>query len=120
MNTLLIQPGEHPTPVTISGTLKSMQELVCGPIEVIYPFKDPVALVCNEEGKLNHLTPNRALGHPETGEIYDVVFGPFFLCSAPTDSDRFESLSQEQIKTYTEMFRNSRKISSISIVLEVL
>ena len=60
--------------------------------------------VCNDEGKLAGLPQNRPLKHPETGEIYDTVCGPFFLCSAPSDSENFESLSEELIEKYTKLF----------------
>ena len=36
----------------IDSDLKSLQHEVGGYIEAIYPYEDPVALVCNEEGKL--------------------------------------------------------------------
>lgn len=120
MKILLIQPGEAPRPVTISGTLESMQQLVGGSIEAVYPFQEPVALVCNDEGKANNLTPNRVLRYPETGKIYDIMFGTFFLCYAPADSENFESLSQEQIKRYTEYFECNGKLSLFSIVMEGL
>ena len=36
----------------IDSGLESFQHEVGGCIEAIYPYEDPVALVCNEEGKL--------------------------------------------------------------------
>ena len=44
----------------------------------IYPYEDPIALVCNEEGKLEGLPLNRAL-RDEDGDIYDVVAGTFMV-----------------------------------------
>ena len=41
-------------------------------IEAIYPYEDPVALVCNEEGKLEGLPLNRAL-RDEDGDIYSFL-----------------------------------------------
>lgn len=102
MNVLQINPGEHPRVIATDGSLKSMQALVGGMIEAIYPFTDPVALVCNDEGKLLNMEPNRALRHPETGEVYDIICGPFFLCGLG-DED-FDSLSEELIKKYEKMF----------------
>lgn len=104
MKILLIEPNSEPRPVEIDGSLASMQSLVGGLIEAVYPFNDPVALICNDEGKLTGLPQNRPLKHPETGEVYDAVYGTFFLCSAPTDSENFESLSDEQIKKYRKIF----------------
>ena len=42
--------------------------------------------------------------HPETGEIYDIVCGPFFLCSAPSDSENFKSLSDDLFEKYSKIF----------------
>ena len=104
MNILLVEPNTEPRPVEIDGSLASMQELVGGLIEAVYPFSDPVALVCNDEGKLTGLPQNRPLKHPETGEVYDIVYGTFFVCSVPADSERFESLPDDLIEKYREIF----------------
>ena len=58
---------------------------VGGCIEAIYPYEDPVALVCNEEGKLEGLPLNRAL-RDEDGDIYDVVAGTFMVVGLTDDS----------------------------------
>lgn len=76
-----------------------------GVIQAVYPFEEPVALVCNEEGKLLGLPLNRFL-LDEDGLVYDVIAGTFFLCAAPPDSENFESLSEEQLARYKELFRN--------------
>lgn len=104
MNILLIEPGKPPRPTEIPQTLSAMQHLVGGYIQVLYPFDDPVALVCNEEGKLKGLPLNRAL-RDEAGTIYDIISGPFFLCGAPLDSEDFADLTDEQLKRYYEQFR---------------
>ena len=51
---------------------ESLQHEVGGYIEAIYPCEDPVALVCNEEGKLEGLPLNRAL-RDEDGDIYSFL-----------------------------------------------
>ncbi len=104
MKILLVEPGKVPRPLEITPSLKSMQQLVGGPIQAVYPFEEPVTLICHEEGKLLGLPLNRALRSPEAGEIYDIIAGPFFLCSAPPDSDHFESLTEEQLERYTRRF----------------
>ena len=104
MKILLIEPGKVPRSLEIDPSLESMQKLVGGPIQAVYPFEELVALICHEEGKLLGLPLNRALRSPETGEIYDIIAGPFFLCSAPPDSDHFESLTDEQLERYTKRF----------------
>ena len=50
--------------------MESMQQLVGGLIQVLYPFRDAeVALICNDEGKLLGLPFNRAL-RDERGATY--------------------------------------------------
>ena len=105
MKILLIEPQKRPRPHDIPGDLASMQALVGGAIQAVYPFDEPVALVCHEEGKLLDLPQNRALRHPDTGEIYDIICGTFFLCAAPPDSEHFASLTGEQLTRYTDFFR---------------
>ena len=97
MRVLIVEPLKMPYEREIDGNLASMQEVVGGYIQAIYPFEDEeIALVCNDEGKLIGLPFNRAL-KDEEGSIYDVVVGTFFLCKAPADSENFESLTDEQI-----------------------
>ena len=105
MKVLLIKPRQRPIIKEIDGSLESMQTLVGGTIQAIYPFRDTVALICNDDGKLLGLPPNRMLFDPDSGELCDVIAGDFFLCSAPPDSENFESLTDEQIKRYTQRFQ---------------
>lgn len=106
MKILRVDPGLYPQEAEINGSLESMQQLVGGLIQVLYPFRDAeVALICNDEGKLLGLPFNRAL-RDERGATYDVVAGTFFLCSASWDSDTFGSLSEDQVQEYMERFRH--------------
>ena len=104
MKVLVIEPMKEPYIKVIDGKLETMQSIVGGLIQAIYPFDHPeIALICNDEGKLSHLPLNRALLDAD-GNIVDIVAGTFFLCSAPADSENFESLTDEQIKIYTKRF----------------
>ena len=103
MRVLVVKPEHRPEVREIEGSLKSMQEIVGGLIQPVYPFDEPVALVCNDEGKLVNLPANRGL-RDKDGQIYDIVCGTFFLCGAPADSDHFTSLTPEQIERYEELF----------------
>ena len=87
----------------INDSLSAMQEIVGGLIQPIYLFDEPVALVCNDEGKLLDLPANRGLRNKD-GQIYDIVCGTFFLCGAPPDSDHLTSLTPEKIQRYQERF----------------
>ena len=61
MRILKIKPEHKPERADIPDTLEAMQKVVDGYIQAVYPFEEPVALICNEEGKLNGLPLNRAL-----------------------------------------------------------
>ena len=100
---LVVEPGKRPKIQAIPHTLQTMQTLVGGPIQAVYPFEEPVALICNEEGKLEGQPPNRGLWDAD-GTLYDVVCGTFFLCAAPLEEDTFRSLTEEQARHYQERF----------------
>lgn len=102
MNVLVIAPGKKPEVKKIGEDLEAMQAVVGGLIEAVYPFDDPVALVCNDEGKLMGLEYNRALRDSQTGQPYDVIAGTFFICGLTADS--FASLPEELILKYTAMY----------------
>lgn len=58
---LALLPTEYAKTVTIDNTLEAMQQFVGGLIECL-PMDDPeadIVLVCNDEGKLLQLPPNR-------------------------------------------------------------
>ena len=110
LRVIVCRPGEVAEFVEIEDDLESMQELVGGLIEPYDPFyseTDPryenVILVCNEEGKLMQLPLNRAIVD-EDGRVMDVIRGPFFLCYAPVESERFLSippdLEEEFLRKY--------------------
>ena len=104
MKILVIEPMKEPYVKEIDGRLETMQNIVGGLIQAIYPFDNPeIALICNDEGKLIRLPLNRAL-RDKNGEVYDIISGTFFLCSAPADSENFESLNDEEIEKYTKRF----------------
>lgn len=47
MRVVLVEPGKCARPVEIKEDLHTMQELVGGSIQALYPWDEPVALVCN-------------------------------------------------------------------------
>lgn len=104
IHVLIIEPGKAPYAANIPSDLASLQKQVEGLIQVLYPFEDPfTAIVCNEEGKLLGLPWNRPL-YDEDGMLYDVIAGTFLVTGLTEDS--FGSLTDEQISTYTKMFRS--------------
>ena len=119
MQVVVVEPKKKPMVQDISPDLESMQKIVGGPIQAIYPFEEPVALICNEEGKLLNLPLNRAL-RDEEGNVYDIISGTFFVCAAPPDSDRFEGLTDQQVKTYIERFATPEMFLNVGGDLFVL
>lgn len=99
MNVLVVEPGTLPYEKEING-LQEMQELVGGLIDAIYPYDDPVALVCNDEGLLLGLPFNRSV---EGG--YGGICGTFFVCGL--GEDNFASLCPELMEKYREKFRRA-------------
>ena len=98
---LLVEPEKYPRVIEMGTELEDFQSAVGGFIEPVYPFRDQVALVVNDTGKLDHLPLNRAL-RDENGEVYDVIAGPFLVVGLTFDS--FDSLTPEQLQKYEEHF----------------
>lgn len=96
------QPGQKAEIIEFPNTLEAKQKFVGGYIEAIYPFSDPVAIICNEEGKMNRLELNRAL-YTEDGDMYDIVAGPMLICGLSADD--FTSLHGEFLDKYQEKFQ---------------
>lgn len=115
MKVLYIEPGKHPVVKEIDGSLESMQELVKGSIQALYPYDDLVAIVCNDDG--DDPTLNRVL-RDEDGEIYDIIRGPFFICGL--NYDNFDSLSDSFLKKYTELFDHIDRFYSIGGHIAIL
>jgi len=99
---LVVEPLMEPYVKEIDSGLKSLQKEVGGYIQAIYPFEEPVAIICNEEGKLNGEPLNRAL-RDEDGHVYDIVAGTFLI--AGLSEDNFCSLSQAHIEQFTQEFK---------------
>lgn len=95
MKILIVEPGKHPRVEEIPHTLEKMQETVGGRIQATFPWRDPVALVCDEEGMLKGCELNRVISDRMA------IVGTFFLCGAG-DED-FEDLSPEMIDKYTAL-----------------
>lgn len=102
MTVLVVEPLKPPYLKTISGDLKSLQKEVGGLIDATYPFEDRVAVVLNDEGKLNGLMPNRGLYNNE-GNLYDIIAGTFLIVGLAEES--FCSLSEEMAAKYMEKYK---------------
>ena len=100
---LIVEPMQPCRVQEIPDTLDAMQGIVGGDIEAAYPFQEPVAVVCNAEGKMLDLPYNRPL-MDENGLPYDIVCGTFFMAGVGTED--FVSLTDEQVQRYKELYDN--------------
>lgn len=98
---VLCEPRKKARIATINNTLASLQQIVGGYIEAVYPFDDPVAIICNEEGKINGLELNRAL-RDERGTVYDILAGTFLIVGL--GEENFTSLTSEHREKYRNLF----------------
>lgn len=124
LDVLLVEPGQYARMTTIDAGLKSLQKTVGGDIEAAYFFDDPVALVCQEEGKINGSELNRAVRDAD-GEILDIIAGKFFICGLGEED--FASLPEGLKKKYEDMFHQpetflkmGRSITAIPIEPKVM
>jgi len=87
MRILICEPGKHPRKADVPHELKSLQDIVGGTLQAIYPWNEPVALVCDDEGLLKNYPFNRMIGS------CNAIMGTFFICGI-SDED-FSDLSDE-------------------------
>lgn len=105
---LKVEPMKAPAPCRLTNDLTSLQEAVSigadtrGLIEVIN-LDEKTCILCNEEGKLIGLTPNRRLG-------CDVLCGVFYVVGQDRNGN-FTSLASEQQKAYSAYFATPEIIS---------
>lgn len=110
MEVVMVEPGKEARLAEIGADLKSLQTAVGGYIEAAYFFDDPVALICNEEGKVYGMPYNRAV-RDEAGRVQDIIAGPFFVCGLGEES--FCSLPKELQTKYLDMFKYPEKFLTI-------
>lgn len=103
MTVVMIRPGEEAEIAEIPHTLEDMQKAVGGSIQATYPFDDPVAIICNEEGINLGLPLNRGLYGPD-GRLYDILVGNFFV--AGLNDQNFGALSPELAQKYQQYFKS--------------
>lgn len=111
MKVLMVEPGKSPCEMEIEGGLESLQATVGGSIQAAYPYEDPVALICNEEGKFIGLPLNRAL-YDDGGRMYDIVAGNFLIVGLGEED--FTDLSPELIEKFSEQFKYPEKFVRIA------
>ena len=80
--------------IEIENSLEAKQKFVDGYIEVI-SIGNGIDLVCDEEGKINHLQPNVAW--IEDGKVIDIICGNCLLCRYNGKGD-FVSIKNEDVE----------------------
>lgn len=98
LRALLVKENELPVEVEIPNNLTSLQKQVDGYIEYFYmPNIEDAVIICNEEGKINGMGPNREVGR-------DIIFGPFLIVGDDANIGENTSLTDEQITKFKDMF----------------
>ena len=108
---LSVKPLREPCVITIPNKLRTLQDQVGGMIEAVYPFEDPVAILLNDEGKLNGSMPNRGL-YDSSGNLYDIIAGTFLIVGLSEED--FCSLSEELSAKYMEKYNIPERMAFIN------
>lgn len=117
ISVLVVEPEKKPYAKEISSGLSSLQHEVGGYIQVVYPYEEPVAIICDEEAKLKGSELNRVL-RDEDGKIYDVVAGTFLIVGLGEED--FASLTPEHMKQFKEKFDTPEMFMRLNGKLVVL
>jgi hypothetical protein len=103
ITTVKVEPMKEPVIACLKNDLDSLQKAVSigapeqGLIEFVW-LEDNVSILCNEEGKLIGLEPNRRLGD-------DILCGVFYIV-AENDEGELISPTDLQQERYSKMFRD--------------
>ena len=109
---LKVEPGMSPCIIDLGTDLDSLQKAVSigagyqGLIEFVY-LEDNVSILCNEEGKLIGLLPNRRLGD-------DILCGVFYVV-AENEEGELISLTPAQQERYARKFERIQYIDQAEI-----
>lgn len=103
LKVLVVEPDKEPYVKFIEPGYRALQQEVDGTIQGVYPFADPVGIICNDDGKWMGLPLNRALCDDD-GKVYDIVAGTFVI--AGLTEDDYCSLDDAMVEKYTHMFKH--------------
>lgn len=105
---VIVEPMKEPRIAMIDNTYETHRDLVGGIIQTVHIFNDNACVVCNDEGKLMNLPPNRYI-RDDRGVPCDVLCGTFFVVG--TQDDDFSSLTEKQAAQYKNMYSKEMLIS---------
>lgn len=102
INVLIVEPGKAPYEKKIPNTLEAKQKIVEGHIQAV-PLSNTADMICNDEGKLMNLPPNRRLAN-------DVICGTFLIVGTDGSED-FCSLNAEDMERFKNVFSEIEDLS---------
>lgn len=102
MKVIQILRGEEPQVKEIADSLAALQSEVGGYIECVTPFNDDVAIIVNEEGKLNGWPPNRFLVYKKANYV-EVLCGPILIVGL--NKEDFTDIPENVVNKYSAMFK---------------
>ena len=114
---LKVEPGKEPTLAMLNNNLDDLQKAVSigapsqGLIEII-TLEEDVCILCNEEGKLIGLEPNRRLGK-------DILVGVFYV-TGQDNCGNLTTLSEAKMQKYAKLFEKPCEGITDEDVLETL
>ncbi|MBE7041063.1 MAG: DUF3846 domain-containing protein [Ruminococcaceae bacterium] len=109
---LMVEPKKLPEACELENNLDALQKAISigadyqGLIEIINLNED-TCILCNEEGKLIGLEPNRRLGK-------DILCGVFYVIGQDKEGN-LTSLNKDAMRFYSEYFKNIEHINSEEI-----
>ena len=103
---LKIEPHKEPQVIHIKNSLESLQKEVDGYLEIVV-LSTTAMMVFNEEGKIIGLEGNRRFNN-------DVIVGNIIIAGIDDNRDTC-SLSDAELKTYMERFKQPEEISQEEI-----
>lgn len=103
---LKIEPHKEPQVIHIKNSLESLQKEVDGYLEIVV-ISPTAMMVFNEEGKIIGLEGNRRFNN-------DVIVGNIIIAGIDDNRDTC-SLSDAELKTYMERFKQPEEISQEEI-----
>ena len=108
LRVVYVEPGKPAYTAQLENSLRAMQRAVEGNIEVVCNG-DGTLIVCNEEGKLQGLPPNRRVGR-------GVIVGSFFV--AGEAGEDFRSLTEEEARRYEKKFSQADEITEEEVMAD--
>ena len=103
MKAIIIKPGKFARIEDIDPTYTELRSLVCGNIEMTYPFEDEyLAVISNEESKFLDLPPNRAVRRND-GSVADIYCGTMVVVALATEGE-YRDLTNKEAKMVLQMW----------------